>query len=149
MKYCTFFGHHDCPDSIKPKLKEAIREQIVNGVGGFYVGTHGHFDTIVLFCLRELKKEYPGITYAVVFAYLPKDNDIYTPGETVLPEGIESVPDRFAIDFRNRWMLDHADTVIAYTTHAWGGAAKYVQNAKRKGKTVVRVESSDLIRDKP
>lgn len=139
MKCCTFFGHRDCPDSIKPKLLEAIKTKIAEGVTDFYVGNHGNFDSLVLSCLRELKKEYPEIHYAVVFAYLPTEHDTYNSDETILPEGIETVPKRFAIDFRNRWMLDHADTVIVYTTHSWGGAAKYVEKAMQKGKTVVRI----------
>lgn len=27
MSACTFFGHHDCPSSIKPKLREVLIDQ--------------------------------------------------------------------------------------------------------------------------
>ncbi len=102
MKYCTFFGHRDATDSLHETIKDAIREQIRNGITFFYVGTHGNFDRMVLICLRELKKEYPAIRYAVVLAYYPSVFDFYAPGETVYPKGIEHVPKRFSIDFRNR-----------------------------------------------
>lgn len=36
---CTFFGHHDCPDSVKPKLKNEIIDLIEErNVECFYVG---------------------------------------------------------------------------------------------------------------
>ncbi|MBP5428913.1 MAG: DUF1273 family protein [Clostridia bacterium] len=137
MKCCTFFGHHDCPDSIKGELQDAIKRKIEEGVNLFYIGNHGRFDAMALSCLRELIKEYPEISYAVVLAYLPTERNGYTDRETVFPEGIESIPRRFAIDYRNRWMIDRADVVIAHVTHAWGGAAKYVRYAERKVKRIV------------
>ena len=59
--------------------------------------------------------------------------------DTMLPEGIETVPRRFAISWRNNWMLDRADYVVTYITHSWGGAAKYANLARKKGKTVIRL----------
>ena len=140
MMICTFFGHRDCPDSLKPEIFEKIKEQVNEGTTEFYVGNNGNFDALTLSCLRELKKDYPIINYTVVLAYIPAKFDIYFPNETLLPEGIELVPKRFAIDFRNRWMLEIADTVIAYTDHSWGGAAKFVSLAERKRKKVVRLQ---------
>ena len=139
---CTFFGHRDCPDSIKPLLLEKIKEQIKQGTLWFYVGNHGIFDAMVLSCLNAKKKEYHDIHYAVVLAYLPTNSTDYLPGETVFPEGIERVPKRFAIDFRNRWMVNRADTVISYTTHSWGGAAKYVKRAKNKGAIIINLANA-------
>ena len=72
MPTCTFFGHRDCPETIKPKLKETLIDLITrHGIDTFYVGNHGHFDAYVRSTLRALKQEYPHIRYAVVLAYLP------------------------------------------------------------------------------
>ena len=30
MAVCTFFGHRECPDTIKPKLREILVDLIVN-----------------------------------------------------------------------------------------------------------------------
>ena len=69
---CTLFGHRECPDSIKPQLKEILIDLITNhNVDMFYVGNQGRFDSIVRGVLRELKVEYPQINYAVVLAYMP------------------------------------------------------------------------------
>ena len=49
MSACTFFGHRDCPSSIKPKLREVLINLIENhAVDMFYVGQQGAFDGIVL-----------------------------------------------------------------------------------------------------
>lgn len=109
---CTFFGHRDTPENIKPKLEITIREQIIAGATEFYVGNHGNFDFMALLFLRNLKKEFPNIRYSIVLPYLPMQNDSYDCNETFLTECVECVPKRFAIDCRNRWMIDHSDTVI-------------------------------------
>ena len=139
----VFFGHRDCPDSLRPRLLEIIKAQIKRGVLRFYVGNHGNFDRMALSCLRELKRIYPEISYAVVLAYLPTNPTVYQPNETVLPEEIESVPRRYAIDFRNRWMINHADLVVAYVTRSFGGAAKYVKKAENKGATIINLANTE------
>ena len=61
--------------------------------------------------------------------------------DTMLPEGIESVHPRYAISWRNNWLLKQADYVVTYITHSWGGAAQYAAKAKKQGKTVVELVS--------
>ena len=103
----------------------------------FYVGNQGRFDAIVRSVLRELKKEYPQINYAVVLAYIPgKQTEYDDYSDTMLPEGIESVHPRYAISWRNNWMLRQSDYVVTYITHSWGGAAKYAARAKCQGKCI-------------
>lgn len=141
MAVCTFFGHRDCPETIKPYLREVLVDLITNqGVDTFYAGNQGRFDGIVRSVLRELEQEYPEIHYAVVLAYMPgKKNEYDDFSDTILPEGIEAVHPRCAIDWRNRWMLKRADFVVTYITHPWGGAAKFAEKAKREGKTVINL----------
>ena len=90
---CVFFGHHDCPDSVKPHLMQTIRERIEDGARLFYVGTHGKFDALALSCLRSLESEYPEIGYAVVLAYLSPVPSSCKPEETLFPEG-NAIPGR-------------------------------------------------------
>lgn len=138
---CTFFGHRDCPDSIKPKLRQTLVNLISNhGVDMFYVGNQGRFDALVRGVLRELKIEYSHIEYAVVLAYMPGQQAEYDDcSDTMLPEGIESVHPRYAISWRNNWMIKQSDYVVTYITHSWGGAAKCAEYALQKGKTVINV----------
>ena len=112
---------------------------LCHSVNNFYVGNHGHFDALVLKALRELKRQHPEITYCVVLAYLPRKVLPYETEETVYPEGLETVPPRFSIIHRNRWMVDHSDFVISALSVDFGGAAEAVRYAEARGKEVVRI----------
>ena len=104
MSVCTFFGHRDCPSSIKPKLMQ----------------------------------DYPHIRCTVVLAYLPTKKLAY-PFPSLLPDGIEAAPKRFAISYRNKWMLKQSHFVVTYITHDWGGAAQFASLAKKQKKTVLNL----------
>ena len=64
--------------------------------------------------------------------------------DTIYPMGLENVHPRFAIERRNRWLVDNSDYVIAYVNRTYGGAAKFYELAvKRKKKTI---NLNDVIR---
>ena len=136
----TFFGHKDTPKEIEPTLRTTLVDLIENhGATKFYVGNNGNFDTMVRRHLEDLSRTYP-ITYNVVLAYLPtkkSEYDDYT--NTILPDGIETVPKRFAISWRNKWMIEQADIVVTYVTHSFGGAAQFKALAERQGKTIIEL----------
>ena len=134
---CTFFGHRDCPYHIRPILKDAIIDLIENhGVKQFFIGTHGAFDRLAISVLCELSEIYTGILCTVVLSYVPQKKEEY-PFETLLPSGIESVPRRYAINFRNKWMLRNSSHVIFYITHNWSNTSKYADMAVRYNKMVI------------
>ena len=139
---CTFFGHRNTPATVRPLLRQVIIELIEHhGINWFYVGNQGNFDAMARSLLAELAQIYP-IRYDVVLAYLPKENDPSLDGShTILPDGFESVPPRFAIDHRNRWMIDQSDYVVTYVRNSIGGAEKFKSLAERKGKSVVEISS--------
>ena len=141
MPTCTFFGHRDCPDTIKPKLRQVLIDLIDNhNVDMFYVGNQGRFDALVRSELRDLQREYPQINYAVVLAYMPSKQTEYDDySDTMLPEGIESVHPRYAISWRNNWILKQSDYVVTYITHSWGGAAQYAKQANHLKKRVFNI----------
>ena len=137
---CTFFGHKDTPKNIEPTLRTTLVDLIENqGASVFYVGNNGNFDTMVRRQLENLSQTYP-ITYNIVLAYIPtkkSEYDSFT--NTLLPEGIETMPKRFAISYRNKWMIQQADAVVTYVTHSFGGAAQFKAMAERQGKTVIEL----------
>ncbi len=139
MLACTFFGHSDCPETIRPNLQAVLIDLIVNqNVEMFYVGNQGRFDAIVRNVLRDLKTDYPSINYAVVLAYMPgKQSEYDDYSDTMLPEGIETVHPRYAISWRNNWMLKKSDYVVTYITRAWGGAVRYANQATTQKKLIV------------
>ena len=145
MAICTFFGHRDCPDSIRLKLREVLVDLITQyNVDMFFVGNEGKFDSTAHSVLQNLKNEYPQINYAVVLAYMPSKQTKCD--DTMLPEGIESIHPRYAISWRNNWMLQQSDYVVTYITHSWGGAAQYAKKAKKMNKHIIvlgRLESNN------
>ena len=144
MPSCTFFGHRDSPDSLKPKLQSVVIDLITNhGVDMFYVGNQGAFDRLVRGVLREIVQECPQAQYAVVLAYTPSGRPAADAADTMLPEVIELVHPRYAISWRNNWMLQRSDFVVAYVAHSWGGAAQYMKKAIRSGKTVINLFDSE------
>ena len=65
----------------------------------------------------------------------------YDPMETLYPEGLEAVHPRFAISWRNKWMIQESDVVVTYITHSRGGAAQFAELAERKKKRVINIAS--------
>ena len=111
MKVCTFFGHRECYDLKREILYASIADLIHQGVDTFYVGNQGYFDGMVYSCLKELRTIYPEI---------------------------EGHP-KYAIERRNRWMIETADCCLCYICHTWGGAYKFARQAKRKGLNVINL----------
>ena len=136
----TFFGHKDTPKNIEPTLRTTLVDLIENhDATEFYVGNNGNFDTMIRRQLEDLSQTYP-ITYSVVLAYLPTKKSEYDDfTNTLLPEGIETIPKRFAISYRNKWMVEQSDTVVSYVTRTYGGAAQFKAMAERQGKTVIEL----------
>ena len=137
---CAFFGHRDvfrC-DGLDEAIRRAIHEY---GADTFWVGGYGSFDRLAAGCVQRLKREYPHIRLLLIRAYLPR------PGETlakcydssIYPEGLETVPQRFAITHRNRWMAQNCDMVIAYVGRSYGGASQAYQSAVKRGIPVINL----------
>lgn len=138
LKTCTFFGHRDTPQTVKASLQAVLCDLIEQGVDRFYVGNQGNFDAMAAALLKELEQSR-GIRFEIVLAYLPKERDPFFETHSILPEGIENVPPRFAIEYRNKWMIDHSDIVITYVRCSFGGAAKFKTLATKKNKTVIEL----------
>ena len=142
MPACTFFGSAKANPNIYPRLLAAIEKLIADeNVQTFYVGDKGKFDFLAQKALRELRKRYP-INCCIVLAYLPGiKSDFEEPFllDTLYPEGLEKTPRRFAIDRRNRWMINNSSFVVSYPS-PFGNSLKYTEIALRKKKTVIKLE---------
>ena len=138
----TFFGHRYVQKEIEPMLRSTLIDLIENrGAELFYVGNQGAFDTMVTRVLRELSDHYPIRAYTVL-AYLPVGENIMSEDllPTILPEGIETAQRRFAISFRNKWMIAQSDFVVTHVTnHIASGAAQFKALAEKQGKAVINL----------
>ena len=136
----TFFGHKDTPKDIEPTLQATLIDLIENhNATLFYVGNNGNFDSMVIRQLKDLSLIY-SISYNVVLAYLPTEKSIYDDyTNTICPEGIEAIPKRFAISYRNKWMIGQSDAVVTYVTNSYGGAWQFKETAKKQGLKIIEL----------
>ena len=143
MRVCTFFGHRDAPEEIKGKLFSATENLIVkHGVDTFYMGCEGKFDAYARAAVKELSKKYPHIKHSVVLAYVPSEkrySEYMDYSDTIVFDGIEKSHPRYAIAIRNEWMIKKSEYAITYIKYPIGGAYKYAEDMKRKGKTVINL----------
>ena len=142
IRTACFFGHRDVTHDIRAKLQSIIEQLITEEhITSFYVGHQGQFDSMVYSVLKNLKKSYPQMSYSVVLAYMPDEHIFELYGEdTIYPEGLETVPKRFAISKRNDWLIAHSCVVVCYVYRTWGGAAKFREKAIKKGLKVIDVQ---------
>ena len=141
---CTFFGSRDTNiNKIEVPLLKTLVNLIENDkVDTFYVGNQGNFDYAVQKQLNKLQKFYPHIKYSIALAYLPKEKSDFHKidfSNSFLPEGVEKGPIKFAIDRRNRWLINNSDYVVTCVHSPIGGAAKYKALAEKKGKIVIDI----------
>ena len=145
----TFCGHNDVPniDKVREWLCNVLERFIYEENVIFYLGGYGGFDRLAASVVRQKQKVNPAVQSVLVIPYLNRKYNEIGYDYTLFPP-LESVPPRYAISKRNEWMVAQADVVIAYVTHSWGGAAKTLELARAKRKTVVLYqeihESSEL-----
>lgn len=140
----TFIGHSECYGVDKEQVRGEIVKLIEQGVTDFYSGGMGSFDWMCAHIVYDLKKDYPYIHNYLVIPYLTFtilekkyfDSIIY-------PEGFEKYHFKAAIPARNRYLVDNAGYALCYVTHGWGGAAKTLERAKKKGLTIINLGDKD------
>ncbi|WP_373164980.1 hypothetical protein [Agathobaculum sp. Marseille-P7918] len=134
----TFCGHAQIwqSEEIEKWLFHITQSLIEQGATTFYLGGYGAFDSLAASVLREQKKRYRNIELVLVLAYLNTGRGTSGYDSTVYPP-LETVPHRFAISHRNRWMVEAADVVVAYVLHDWGGAATTLRYAKQKDRKII------------
>ncbi len=135
----TFCGHNDVanPDDVRWWLEYTVGDLIQRGATTFYLGGYGGFDRLTASVLHKVSAANPSVESILVLPYLNREaeGDLYD--GTIYPP-LENVPKRLAIIKRNEWMVDHADVIVAYVLHDWGGANAMFQYAARKDKVVIR-----------
>ena len=150
--FCSFFGHRDYGLDSEVCLLEEIEKLILSAdVDVFYVGNKGRFDRSVHHALKKLKWKYPHIkTYIVLDSALPPDRDKLSEEEReymasikyfdyLVPDGIENVPKRFAMNHRNRWMIKECDIAVVYYLYPGTNTQKHVEKLLRAGKPIINI----------
>ena len=101
MKSCFFIGHRDADERLLPCLTDTAKRLVTDcGVTRFYVGGYGNFDRLSGKTVIFLKNSFPDIRLFLVIPYHPAERPVPTPqgyDGTYYPQGMESVPRKFAI----------------------------------------------------
>ncbi len=139
----TFFGHKDITVDITEVLEKTIKDVIEKyGANMFLVGNQGGFDRLVQSVLKKVCNRYENVDYRVVLAYMPtknSENDLSQLHQTIVFDGFELVHPKYAISKCNHWMIDKSYIVITYVTYNVGGAAKFEDVAKKKGRVIINI----------
>ena len=137
----TFCGHSQFFESNKyeNKLIEILEREVGNSSAEMYLGGYGGFDSFAYECCKKFKVNHPNVSLVFVTPYMKVDPIYRQSYDSVLYPGLEDKPPKFAITYRNRYMIDRSDLVIAYIDHDWGGAHKSYCYAKRKNKTIINL----------
>ena len=138
MKSYFFIGHRDAPESVLSSLTIALERLIVEeNVGYFYVGQYGSFDRMAALAVKQLKEKHPTISLYLVLPYHPAERPVPVPtgfDGTYYPEGMETVPKRYAIVRANKQLLNSSDWLIAYVCHPGSNARNLLEYAQRREK---------------
>lgn len=134
---CVFTGHRELgKDFSKIRLKRAIERLIKSGVDTFYNGMAIGFDLCAAECVLSLKRKYPQVKliacipcYGQEKYFSDTDKKRYV---KVLKKVDESVTlaDHYyqgCMQQRDKYMVEHADCMIAYCNKTTGGAAYTVK----------------------
>ena len=90
--------------------------------------------------LKELKAKYPQIRFTVILAYMPDEHIKELYGEdTLFPDGLESVPGKYAISKRNAWLIQHSGFAVCYVHKITGGAVKFREKAEKRRLQIIDV----------
>ena len=143
---CSFMGHRVVPQ------EEAIARQVRDWIAllakterplRFLNGGMGNFDRICADEVAKYRQDHPqfSIQQWLVLPfrnYKPSPNLFLKPyDKVILPASVESLQAHYAIQARNRWMMEQADYVLAYWVRNRGGAYQALRYALSNPKTVV------------
>lgn len=140
----TFCGHAKFSQSeeYEQKIFDFLEKMIGDKPADIYLGGYGDFDNFAYNCCKKYKKAHPAISLILVTPYLTsayqKNHLSWQKAryDSIIYPDIEDKPKRYAISYRNKYMVEKADYVVAYVLHGWGGAYTTYKYAKRKGKRI-------------
>ena len=147
----TFCGHalFSKTEEYEQKILDFLKEKVGEQPAEMFLGGYGDFDRFAYECCKKYKETHPKTSLVLVTPYLTveyqKNHLEYqrTRYDSIIYPEIEDKPKMLAIVYRNRYMDEHSDFVIAYVSHKYGGAYKTYKYAKTKGKEVFNLSDFD------
>ena len=140
----TFCGHSHFikTNELEAKILTILSDIIGNKTAEIYLGGYGGFDNFAYDCCKLYKNTHPNVSLVFVTPYITEDYErnhlcyIKTKYDAILYPEIEKKPLKFAIAYRNRYMVEKSDYIISYISHDWGGAYTTYKYAKKLNKPI-------------
>lgn len=144
--HIAFIGHRMIlgAPNLEDELEQIIREYIKSKEYlELYVGRNGDFDISVASAAKRAQKALGNHNSSLILVqpYPMKNDPDYTEfyDEIYYPVDGRTHP-KAAIAQRNRWMVDHADLLVAYVEkQRAGGAATTLKYADKNGKRIINL----------
>ena len=148
----TFFGHSNFHKTAEYEKK--ILEFLENNVGDepteAYLGGYGDFDDLAYECCKKYKSSHSNFSLIFITPYITEEYQknrleyIKEKYDGIIYPEIEDKPLKFAITYRNQWMISKADYVIFGILCKCGGAYQAYEYAKRMRKTFYNVTDNQF-----
>lgn len=148
----SFFGHarFQPTEEYTRKILEFLEDRIGDDSADLYFGGYGEFDAFAYECCKKYKSMHPNVKLIFVTPYMTleyqRNHLEYQKmryDAIVYPE-IEHRPLKFAIFYRNRWMIEKADCAVFGITHDWGGAYTAYRYAKAQKKPMMNITGKEF-----
>ena len=153
---CCFTGHRMIAKNDREALLKDLRITVEtlaqSGVTNFIAGGALGFDTLAALEVLRLKEKFPAVRLTLA---LPCRNQAarWTEKQRNLYEDILKKADHAEYMFegyvdgcmqiRNRYMVDHADICVAYSTGRPGGTKSTIAYAKEKGVRLIFIPAKE------
>lgn len=148
----TFCGHAQFhrTEEYEQKLLSFFDEMIGDKTVEMFLGGYGGFDAFAYECCKNYKRTHPNVSLVFVAPYISEDylkNHLQGQEngyDSIIYPDIQDKPKKFAISYRNKYMVEMSDYVVAYVSHEWGGAYTSYKYAKRKGKPIFNLAKVNI-----
>ncbi len=140
----TFCGHahFSKTEECERRLLAFLQDKIGDQAAEMYLGGYGAFDKFAYECCKKYKAINPNVSLVYITPYLTLQYQCNhleyqkTRYDQIVYPELEDKPAKYAIIYRNKYMVERADYIVAYISHAWGGAYSTYRYAKTKGKKI-------------
>ncbi|MBQ9117071.1 MAG: hypothetical protein IJY04_08595 [Clostridia bacterium] len=135
---------------MKKKL-DLLEKTVGSQYAEMYLGGYGDFDSFAYNCCKKYKQTHPDTLLVFVTPYITVEYQRSTLDyqklryDTIIYPEIENRPLKFAITYRNKWMVDKADFLICAIEHEYGGAYKTYRYAKTQKKQIFNITGSQIM----
>ena len=146
----AFTGHRNIEkseyDALAKRLFLTVDALYREGVYTYYCGGALGFDTVAAVTVLNMKAHYPHLRLVMAIP-CPEQSAYWSAADKALYESILRRADecvtlsphytRDCMMKRNRYMVDHAELLIAYVKRETGGSAATRRYAQKKGLTIL------------